>query len=213
MKLGIIGGVSPYASSKFYNQLCEEYRSITSNYPSILIYSLQVSIKQEKEFLTNHVNVDTINNLKRQIDKACKIFKDNEIDIVIICCNTLSTIFSDIAKNYGFKNIMTPVQSLSNHGNNRCLLLATSYTNDKNLYKNFMRIDKQDQIILEKFIEEKINRNNSKINLDNIIKKYDCDTVALGCTDISKEDIKTSKQIIDSSRCLLNDVLKAIGDI
>lgn len=214
MKLGIIGGVSPFAFSSFYNCLCEEYRKKTGYYPDILIYSIKVSIAEEQEFLQNKVSNKTMSSIKSEIKKACKIFKNNNIDTVTICCNTLSSIFCEIAKEYKFKNIITPVNSVSNYlkNNGRSLLLATGYTNNQMLYKNVLKISEEDQGVIEDFLREKINFNKSVINIDEILKKYEYDEIVLACTDINKNDLSVKKNVIDSNECLIKNVLQIIGD-
>ena len=211
MKIGIIGGVSPYACSKFYNNLCHEYRKKTGCYPELLIYSIFVSKTQESEFINNNLSINTIDKIVVEINKACLLFKENNIETVTICCNTLSNIFEEVAKKYDFKNIITPANSIKQYVNfQKCLVLSTEYTN-YNIYTNFIKLNKDDQLKLKKFIEDKINDDFSNIDLNKIIESYDYDCIILGCTDINKNDLKTNKLIIDSNDCLLQEVVRIIG--
>ena len=63
MKIGIIGGVSPYAYASFYMKLCDEYRNKYQKYPRILSYSVEVSESQEIEFFTNDLSSETLEHL------------------------------------------------------------------------------------------------------------------------------------------------------
>lgn len=216
MKLGIIGGVSPFSCSNFYNSLCEKYREKTGFYPELLIYSIKVSFSQEKEFLYNKVSEKTLNSLKLEIDKACVFFEKNNIEIVTICCNTLSNIFLEIASNYDFKIILTPVASVNKYicqNSKNGLLLSTGFTSNQNLYKNVSVLTKEDQQLLFKFLEDKINTNHSQIKINEFLKKYEFDFILLGCTDLHKEDISLNTIVIDSNEFLLNDLLAILGDV
>ena len=82
MKIGIIGGVSPYAYASFYMKLCDEYRNKYQKYPRILSYSVEVSESQEIEFFTNDLSSETLEHLYDELDKACLIFKQNNISVV-----------------------------------------------------------------------------------------------------------------------------------
>lgn len=214
MKLGIVGGVSPYASSSFYNSICECFRDKYLYYPSILIYSIQVSIDQEEHFLNNNVDHETMLRIREELHRACEIFMKNEVKNVVICCNTLSLIFTEIAEKYNFDNILTPVSSLNKYSldNSNCLLLATGYTLGKNLYRGFLNLSAKDQLLLERFIHDKINKNYSNINLDDILSNYSFDSLALGCTDIRKDDISKDVKVVDAMQCLIHDALDVIGD-
>jgi len=216
MKVGIIGGVSPFACSNFYNSFCERYRKKNNFYPNLLIYSIKVSLAQEEEFLYNNVSDSTLNNIKSEIDKACLFFKKNDIEIVTICCNTLSNIFYEIASKYNFKLILTPVNSVNNYivkNNKKGLLLSTSFTSNQQLYKNVETLTEEDQKVLYQFLKNKINTNYSEIKINDFLKKYNFDFIILGCTDITKNDISLNTIIIDSNECLLKDLLIALGEI
>ncbi len=211
MKIGIIGGVSPAAYSKFYNQLCSEYRKLTGYYPEIISYSIKVSRLEEKSFFENDKKNLALLSIKKSITKACKIFKENDVEIVTICCNTLSNIFHKIACQYNFKYIVTPVSSVNEYlknSNIKYILLSTKYTVDNNLYKNMIKPTQSDQKYIDKFISDKVNNKKNNISIDNIISKYDVDSVLLGCTDINKDDIGKGIRVIDSNECLLNECLK-----
>lgn len=220
MKIGIIGGVSPFAFSVYYNDLCEKYRKQTNGiYPQLLIYSIRVTEQQESNFIRGTVSERIKQEIKEELKEGCKIFKQNGIDTVVICCNTLSEIFYDVAKLYEFKNIITPVDCIRAYVKSKkmkkILLFATKYTND-NLYKdmsNIIKLEISEQIELEKYISNKINGNhsNNKI-LERIIEKYskEVDSVILGCTDIEKNAIKSFRniEVIDSTEIMINQTLE-----
>jgi len=216
MKVGIVGGVSPVACSNFYNSFCEKYRQETHLYPDLLIYSIEVSESQEKEFLSNKVSEETLQKLASELNNACLVFKNNNIDIVVICCNTLSNIFSAIACQYNFKFILTPVDSVNNYITKHQgdgLLISTAYTAQQQLYKNLNLLDEEDQQLIYSFLNDKINMYDSPIKIDDILQKYHFDYVVLGCTDLTKEDISLDAIIIDSNDCLLDDLLLVVRDV
>lgn len=211
MKIGIIGGVSPYAYASFYMKLCDEYRNKYQKYPRILSYSVEVSESQEIEFFTNDLSSETLEHLYDELDKACLIFKQNNISVVTICCNTLSNLFQKVASKYKFDKILTPINAVDEHlkQNNIIapLLLATSFSVENDLYKGVTKLNDDDQVLVDKFITDKVNNIKSKVDIDNIIKKYSNPNVVLGCTDIVLSDIKCSVNSIDSVECLLDNCL------
>lgn len=222
MKIGIIGGVSPFAFSVYYNELCEKYRKLTNGmYPQLLIYSIAVSQKQEEDFLNGNVSKTIKSEIEQELKIGCNIFKKNDIETVVICCNTLSNIFYDVAKSYGFKNIITPVDSIRDYIKRKeltqTLLFATKYTND-NLYQdiaNLVKLEISEQNEVDKFISNKINGNyGNNQKLEKIIEKYSnkIDSVILGCTDIEKKDIKKfdNIEIIDSIKIMIDQTLAMV---
>lgn len=216
MKIGIVGGVSPYAYASFYTRLCDEYRRMYHKYPQILSYSVEVSETQEIEFFSNNTSIKTLDHLTNELNKACLIFKQNNIKVVTICCNTLSNLFFEIASKYNFEKILTPVNAVDEYlkKNNIVLplLLATSFSVDNDLYKGVMKLSKDDQNFVDEFITNKVNNVKSKIDINNIIKKYSNSNVVLGCTDIISSDINCSVNSIDSVNCLLISCLNNMGE-
>lgn len=220
MKVGLIGGVSPFAFSQFYNILCEKYREISKGiYPELIIYSIKVTDEQETAFLENNINKKIQDEIENEIEKACNLFKDNEIETVVICCNTLSNIFYNIARKYSFKNIITPVNSVISYIEEidlkKTLLLATGYTNN-NLYlelDSIIHLNDSEQKVVEDFIKNKINNiKDKKLEFNEIINSYNSkiDSIILGCTDIEKGDLDNENQIkiLDSVELMINKILK-----
>lgn len=220
MKVGIIGGVSPFAFSQFYNMLCDKYRERTKGiYPELLIYSIKVSEDQENAFLENNIDNSVQKGIENEIEKACKLFEENKVETVVICCNTLSNIFYNIASRYNFKNIITPVNSVISYIREvdlrNTLLLATGYTNH-NLYlelDSIIHLNEYEQKIIEEFIRNKISNKKDKIaEFNEIINRYKqkIDSIILGCTDIEKQDLNNINEIkiLDSVDLMINKTLK-----
>jgi len=220
MKLGLIGGVSPHASSIIYCKVCDKYREIYNAYPEIVIYSIYMPKKIEDDFLANDVSLETTLFVKNQFKKALDCFKNDGINAVGICCNTLSNIFYDVAKEYGFKIILTPINStltfLKEKNINEYGVLATGYTSHNKLYgsKAYYLTDKG-QEELNKKIEEKIAGKNN-VDLDNfalnLSKKFNINNFVLGCTDINSSDFSNNKiVIINSIDAFCNDCLEMLS--
>ena len=222
MKVGLIGGVSPFAFSVFYNDLCEKYRKQTKGtYPDLLIYSVKVRQEVEEAFLHDRVTKEIQKEIEQEFHKACQIFVQNQIEIVGECCNTLSQIFYNVAKSYSFQEIITPVNSVESYLEENqiknSLLLATKYTN-RHLYqsKTIQRISFQEQNMIEQYIQEKINHKNmSQSEFIKMIEKYQREgkNIILGCTDINQIDISQVKGlcIIDSIEIMVDNLLKKIN--
>ena len=211
MKIGIIGGVSPAAYTNIYSSLCYKYRTITGYYPEIISYSIEISQTEEKNFIENNLNSSGIANIQQSLRKACKLFYENGVGIVTICCNTLSNVFFDIANEYGFQYIITPVLAVNNFlaGNNtRNLLISTKYTSNNNLFTNVITLSQEEQKMVDCFICDKANGKGNSKYINEIVEKYDVDLVVLGCTDVEEKDIKTKKRIIDSNELLVNECLR-----
>jgi len=207
MKIGIIGGVSPNACSIFYNDLCKKYRDRNFSYPELLIYSIKITKEIEDQFINNNITEVALQNVKFEINNACIFFEKNAIECVTICCNTLSDIFYNIARNYKFKLIITPVIAVHKRlQETPYLILGTRYTNDK-LYADALHLDDYDQTLLDYYLQDNINMKNPKIDINDILNKYNCENIVLGCTDIKKQDLITQKKIIDPSDYLLEKLI------
>lgn len=222
MKVGLIGGVSPFAFSVFYNDLCEKYRKQTKGtYPDLLIYSVKVRQEVEEAFLYDRVAKEIQEEIEQEFHKACQIFVENHIEIVGECCNTLSQIFYNVAKNYSFQEIITPVNSvdiyLEENQIKNSLLLATQYTN-RHLYQNHKihKLKKQEQTVVDQYIYEKINLlQGERKKFMNLLKKYERKTIILGCTDINQKDIPKYQEgyVIDSIKVMTDQILKKLNQV
>ncbi|NCB48389.1 MAG: hypothetical protein EOM55_02010 [Clostridia bacterium] len=215
VKLGLIGGVSPFAFSEIYNGICKRYRSIHDEYPHLIIYSVRCSISDEQHYIENTKlnNENILNELKN----ACEFFSKNGINNIGICCNTLSNVFKEIATPYNFNRTLTPIDAVLNKIKNpqSYFVFATRFTCDSHLFgHNVKYLESEDQKIIDSLLSIKIRgselkKTNKKIN--SIVCKYDIKNIILGCTDFNKKDFSFLKtNIIDSSEIFIDECIEVL---
>lgn len=214
MKLGLIGGVSPFAFAEIYCNICRNYRNIYGEYPEILVYSIKCSKKDEDEYLYDKEQKSIA--IITEIESACRFFSKNGVENVGICCNTLSIIFKNIAKKYRFKKIITPVDAVNNVTKKvqGYFLFATKFTNDAKLYGlNVNYLTDENQAIIDKVLSNKISgkKYDSYNILMRVIRTNNIRKIILGCTDFSENDFRgMNLDILNSSKLFVNECVEVL---
>lgn len=208
---GIIGGMGPLASIKFYQDIIKYYQrdlNITDNskYPYLRITNLPVP--------------DLINDTSRVgITKNMIIKELQELEKIgttcfIIVCNTVH-IFIDEFRNAISSPILSIVEEatkeLNQKGSKKVLLLATPTTIHSNIYQDALKNLNVEVIIpndkdisfLGDIILKSVGNTQTKDDVDylsNLIQNYiiknKIDAILLGCTELSF--------VIDESKIKIN---------
>ncbi len=220
--MAYFGGVSAYSSAELYREICYRYREKTKKFPEIVMYSIEVSEEEEKRFQLER-DKEIVSVFEGKLRSACKAFKELNVDTVAIDCDTLSNVFEAIAKEYGFANILTPVncmrKRLAKEKKKRPIVLGTDYTVKNGLFIGNsitqVKLHPDDQESVQKFITSKINSTSiEKDSLLRVLNKYSSmDSIIIGCTDISLEDLSgfASVPVFDSTTELISCCLDALG--
>jgi aspartate racemase len=205
--IGILGGIGPESSAKFYQDLINELQNrniIKSNedYPHIILNSIPAP---------ELVNNDNLNMYLEGI----KTLEKSGADFIVIICNTAYLYFEELQKTVKIPIIDLKKEIkkyLDNEKNNEILVLGSKKTKDSNIFEfKGIKISDDDKNIIDDII---INYNIGKdreIQKDillRIIKKYKSKTLLLACTELSLllKDIDTSK--IDTMEILLDATIR-----
>lgn len=213
MRLGLIGGVSPFAYTKIYNCVCKKFREKHGIFPMITSVSIPAPLEMEDEFLVAEPSEITLQRIEAMLNDAFTILKSARVEAVGLCCNTLTDIFLRVGKQFAFKKMFTPYMLLNEtvEWNNKILLLGTGYTYQK-LYGKTLPICISDLNLIKEYLTSNINGEFLHENgLDAVIDKYydKVESIVLACTDIDKKCISNRyhKKIIDSNSLFINACL------
>ncbi len=223
MKLGLIGGVSPYACSGIYNKLCSAYKLTHNKFPEIVIYSVPCK-EEDEQFFLQQGGQDSSEKVERgtifdSIEKACVFFKENDFDAVGLCCNTLSPQFSVIADRFRFKAVISPTSAtldLIGENASEWWVLGSRYTCTNKLYgRDVSYLSDSDQAIIDNILMQKVCRTeivqNVKEKLRHIIAANNMKNIVLGCTDLTVDDFEDRRiNFADSSMCFVSKCLEVL---
>lgn len=196
--MGIIGGMSPETTSKFYLNIIKKSRKHCNSYPSIIIDSVSFPFSLEEAIIQKSENENKILPiLKESIKRLNKI----GVDFIVIPCNTVHIFIDELKKESDapiISIIDETIKKIKKRGHKNVGLLATKKTIDSKLYENSMRKNginvilptRKEQNDISRTIVE-ILRNEVTDNSKNAIKKVmknlmrrGSESIILGCTDL-----------------------------
>ena len=99
---GIIGGVGPRATVAFYSTLIDLVASRSSGHlPRLLIYSVGMTADIENSFLAGNVSECAPARVQARglLEEAVTYFLRNEVETVVMPCNTLQDELAALCKN------------------------------------------------------------------------------------------------------------------
>ncbi len=219
MNLGLIGGVSPYAYSNIYLNICREYRKRHEHYPTVVSYSINVSEQEEISFITNDVKDKAEGALFDKIKAACDTLVKSNAEAVGICCNSLSGLFLKACNDYNLKEVFSPLtllnQKIGECSNSQMLILGTGYTMEHREEKHIVQLSEKERAELEVWLQKRISGENTKEDvLNGIISNYYdlVDYIVLACTDIDNYiiDVLYQDKIIDSSKLFVDKCVRVM---
>lgn len=195
MKIGIVGGMGPLASSFFHQRLIEiassEFNCIRdSDYPEIIHYSIYLEEFDETAMITDETKI------KEKLKYYIKKLEDEHVDVIVLPCNTIHVL-------YGYMQSQTTIPILNiieethkeilSSGFNSALALCSKNTRNSELYTlnnlNIHYVSDEDCKIIEQSIKETMGGklySKTKNNVLNLIPKYiekdEC--CILACTEL-----------------------------
>jgi len=197
--IGIIGGLGPETTSKFYLEivfLCQQ--TDTSNRPEILISSVPLSYVHEKQAITRGFGEERIVPL---LLKAAIQLEKAGSDFIVMPCNSLHVYIDKIRKVVSIP-VLSVVEETTNflvRNNIKSVgLLSTALTIKNKLYEQALREHGISQILPSRYQQIKIgrlihsivtNRHDRKdrlglIQIIDSFQKKNVDGVVLACTDL-----------------------------
>lgn len=210
--LGILGGIGPESSAKFYLDIIEELQKtnkIKSNedYPHIILNSIPAPELVDHEDLKEYI-------------KGLKILENAGAKYLVIICNTAYLYFDELQGSIKIPVIDLRVlvrKYLENSGLDKedILILGSKKIMDSKIFNingiliNELDKEKINQIIINYNIGK--NKDFHKDNLLNIIKKYNPKLTIVACTELSSilSDVNIPK--LDTMDLLLNETINTIS--
>lgn len=193
--VGIIGGLGPETTTRFYMEVVFACSKISGQRPQILISNVAVPLKIEREIITEAKNEKNI--LPFLIDAAGQLERGGA-DFIVIPCNTVHIFIEEIRK-----SVKIPVLSIIEETSiflrkekikEVGLLSTTATIKNKlfgvNLKKNRIKIktpDDLNQLKISEIINRLINNQHNekdKREILRIINELKVKSVVLACTDL-----------------------------
>lgn len=217
MILGIVGGLSPEATSDFYFKLAEKARSSGHAYPHIVIDSVSYDFSLEDDMIF-HV----INQHKLLPVLAGSVNRLQDTDFIVVPCNTAHMFIGQLRKKSGVP-IVSIVEEVTKRlkadGCKRAGLLATSSTIQGKVYSDkeidFVSPPFHEQQKLSEIIVKIIRNVHTEDDVRAVQRiaeelRAQTDAVVLACTDLHRI---LRGDYIDSLRMLAEAVFERMeGD-
>lgn len=223
---GIIGGLGPETTSKFYLEVifsCFEKDKI--NRPPMLIWNVPVPYEVEEEFITKSIGEEKY--LPFLIDAAKRLEKGGA-DFIVIPCNSVHILIDEVRESVNIPVLSIVEETISlikQKGISDIGLLATSATIRKKLYSDIFEQngfsvnipDDEDQEQMGEIINNLVHSRQDDVDRDKLLiitqKLADkgANTIVLACTDLqlitpSIPDV----QIIDTMEILAQATVREI---
>ncbi len=197
--IGILGGMGPASTMKFYEKLIKRYIEIKKDYhfPEIVIVSL--SFGKIRKLQAEENKRPYIDELVRGI----RLLKTAGAHFAVIASNTPHMYYNEIQSSVDFpvlSIVKSVVSEAQKHGLKRLLLLGTMLTMKGSFYKNELKKrgiltivpGKEDSCFIDRIIYEELIQNVIKETtrkrlvaiVNRLIKEKGIDGVILGCTEL-----------------------------
>ena len=186
IKIGIIGGMGPFASAHFLQLLLQEISKQGIDMPEIILDSVSI-----KDFISDKTKIKTaLMLLKDRVNQLNNL----NVDLIVMTCNTAHILHPQLSKksHTPFPSLIKLVEEeIKNSNLSRVGLLATPTTIEANLYTNKILPTKKLQKLLEKLIRKAVaspislNENKQLIlEVQKFINKSSLEGLVLGCTEL-----------------------------
>ncbi len=197
--IGVLGGMGPEASAKFYQNVItlaqQKYGAIQdTDYPPMMIYSLPLNGFDETGFVDKEL-------VKFQLIKGVQNLENSGVDFIVIACNTVHYFIEEMRSAISipiYSIVEETVNKVKELGLKNVGLLASQSTFELGLYVDhldkanisYMLPEKSDYDKVTQLILEVMGGNlteNTKNDVKSIIENYEScemDALILGCTEI-----------------------------
>src|SRR3989344_2384713 len=226
--VGIIGGLGPETTSKFYLEIISSCLKKNKNQrPAILIWSVPILLKVEEQLITKNVGEEKYLPL---LIEAAKILEQAGANFLVMPCNTMHFFIEEIrnAINIPVLSIVEETVSIIKKRKiSEVGILATSMTINKKLFKSKFNAvgikemipNKKEQGVLDKVIHKLVlgkQHFEDKVEVDKVIIKMvrqGIIKIILACTDLQLI-IKTRSdaEIFDTMKILADAAVEKINE-
>ena len=220
-KLGVIGGMGPLATVKFYDKVVLNTEAHNDNEHIDLIVLNHSTMPDRTRCIIENKDTDFLNEIKKDLEILDKI----GVDVVAIPCNT-SHYFYDEFKNFTNLKIINMIEEtileIKRRGIKKVAVFGTLGTLNSKVYNKYAEengIEVKELSLEDKKtvmdIIYKIKETNSLENKEfvEILNKY-CDNETIGiiaCTELSLLDICKNINTIDALDVLVNKSIEYSG--
>ncbi len=227
--IGILGGMGPEASSRFYQEILSltriKYKAVQdTDYPAMVLYSLPLEGFNEKGICNKELVTEGLIH-------GVKLLEQADCDFIVIPCNTVHLLFDEMknAVSIPILNIVDEtVKKLKKGGKEKAGLLASESSLKSDLYGKYFRRndilyfepDKKETEMLTHLIEQVMGNSvssNTKTSVLKILKRFEdkkVDSIVLGCTELPLviNETDSSVEIFNTLTILAEAALnKALG--
>jgi aspartate racemase len=186
MKIGIIGGMGPFASAHFLKLLLQRISEEGINMPEIILDSVSI-----ENFISDQTKIPSaLFILKNRVKKL----NDLKVDLIVMACNTAHILYGQLSSisHSPFPSLINMVVDEVRKNNlTRVGILATPTTIEANLYTNTILPSKKLGNLVEKLIKKAIispilSSENKQLILktQKFINTNKLDGLILGCTEL-----------------------------
>lgn len=220
--VGIIGGLGPQTTAKFYMQivsLCAKKNKLQR--PNILIANVPITFDLEEKFINRSVGKREFCAL---LIDAAKTLEKSGADFIVLPCNTAHVFIEDIKKSVNIpvlSIIDETVKTLKSRGVKKVGLLSTPATIKNELFDGKIDLIKPNKINQKKMgriinnILQNQNLTENKLELLRIINSISkkSDALLLACTDLQlliPEKEINGVQVFDTMEILTESTVKEI---
>lgn len=220
-KLGVIGGMGPLATVKFYDKVVLNTEAHNDNEHIDLIVLNHSTMPDRTRCIIENKDTEFLNEIKKDLEILDKI----GVDVIAIPCNT-SHYFYDEFKNFVNLRIINMIEEtileIKRRGIKKVSVFGTLGTLNSKVYNKYA--EKNGIEVKELSVEDKksvmdiIYKIKETNNLENkefieILNKY-CDDETVGiiaCTELSLLDISKNINTIDALDILVNKSIEYSG--
>ena len=220
-KLGVIGGMGPLATVKFYDKIVLNTEAHNDNEHIDLIVLNHSTMPDRTKCIIENKDTEFLNEIKKDLE----ILERIGIDVVAIPCNT-SHYFYDEFKNFTNLKIINMIEEtileIKRRGIKKVAVFGTLGTLNSKVYNKYAEkngIEVKELSLEDKnFVMDIIYKIKETNNLENkdfieILNKY-CDGETIGiiaCTELSLLDISKNMNTIDALDVLVNKSIEYSG--
>lgn len=220
-KLGVIGGMGPLATVKFYDKIVLNTEAYNDNEHIDLIVLNHSTMPDRTKCIIENKDTEFLNEIKKDLE----ILERIGIDVVAIPCNT-SHYFYDEFKNFTNLKIINMIEEtileIKRRGIKKVAVFGTLGTLNSKVYNKYAKengievkeLSREDKkTVMDIIYKIKETNNLESKDFVEILNKY-CNDKTIGiiaCTELSLLDIPENLNTIDALDVLVNKSIEYSG--
>lgn len=217
-RLGVVDGLGPHTTARFYAMLCDNYRALTSgSSPDVLVHSISVQRHLMAAASAGSARPEHSEALGHLVTRTCRSLAGSGADVIAVACNA-TTIGPAIAAPTSIGMVEATRRTLQNLNIRRVGLLASSIMVSSAAYErdlgeagiSVVAPAPRDQEIIDRFIEsQKWSPTPVPGEFLRVVTKLgdDLDALVLDCAALGGvvDTEMAGKPVVDSVRALVEE--------